>query len=55
MWEVEYTDEFGRWWSPLNDDIQEAIAHDVGVLEQIGPGLGRPTVGSLSREEDDDA
>jgi len=48
MWDVEYTDEFGEWWSALDEDVQEAIAHDVGVLEQVGPGLGRPTVDTLS-------
>lgn len=48
MWEVEYTDEFGRWWETLGEDVQEAIAHDVEVLAQVGPGLGRPTVDTLS-------
>jgi len=47
MWEVEYTDEFGEWWATLAEDVQEAIAHDVEVLEQVGPGLGRPTVDTL--------
>lgn len=31
-------------WDSLPEDVQESIAHDVDVLEQIGPGLGRPTV-----------
>lgn len=48
MWEVEYTDEFGAWWATLEEGAQEAIAHDVSVLEQVGPGLGRPTVDTLS-------
>ena len=48
MWEVEYTDEFAEWWESLSEDVQEAIAHDVGVPEQVGPGLGRPTVDTLS-------
>ncbi len=47
MWVIEYTDEFGDWWSTLDETAQEAIAHDVDVLEQIGPGLGRPTVDTL--------
>lgn len=42
MWEVEYTDEFGQWWNSLDADLQEAVAHDVGLLEVFGPGLGRP-------------
>lgn len=47
MWEVAYTDEFGAWWSTLPEAVHESVAHDVGVLEEVGPGLGRPTVGSL--------
>jgi hypothetical protein len=48
VWDVEYTDEFGEWWHSLDEEVQEAIAHDVGVLEQIGPGLGRPQVDTLA-------
>lgn len=47
MWNVEYTDEFEAWWNSLSEEVQESIAHDVGVLESIGPGLGRPTVDSV--------
>ncbi len=47
MWQVEYTDEFEEWWNTLSPDAQEAIAHDVGVLEHVGPGLGRPLVDTL--------
>jgi hypothetical protein len=46
-WEVEFTDEFEDWWNSLPEDVQESIAHDVDVLEQIGPGLGRPTVDAV--------
>lgn len=46
-WEVEFTDEFEEWWNSLPEDVQESIAHDVDVLEQIGPGLGRPTVDAV--------
>lgn len=48
MWDVEFTDEFGTWWESLDEATQEAVAHDVEVLGQIGPGLGRPIVGTLS-------
>jgi hypothetical protein len=47
MWEVEYTDEFGEWWETLPESAQEAILHDVVLLEQVGPGLGRPQVDSV--------
>lgn len=47
MWVVEYTDEFGGWWETLSESVQEAISHDVGLLEQVGPGLGRPQVDTV--------
>lgn len=47
MWEVEYTDEFGAWWRTLPADVQESIAHDIEVLQAVGPGLGRPHVDTL--------
>lgn len=47
MWDIEYTDEFGAWWSTLPGALQEAIAHDIGVLEAVGPGLGRPRVDTV--------
>lgn len=47
MWEVEYTDEFERWWNSLAGPAQEALARDVDILELIGPGLGRPHVDSV--------
>ena len=41
-WNVEYTDEFGDWWSGLADDEQESLAATVTLLEQCGPSLGFP-------------
>jgi hypothetical protein len=50
MWEAEYTDEFAEWWESLSEDVQEAIAYDVGVLEQVGRALaGPPLTRSLAR------
>ncbi|MBX5443663.1 type II toxin-antitoxin system RelE/ParE family toxin [Sphaerobacter sp.] len=46
-WEVEYTDEFEAWWQTLSDDEQDAIVAAVEVLEERGPGLGRPLVDSI--------
>jgi hypothetical protein len=46
-WEVEFTDQFQEWWDSLPEDVQESIAHDVDVLEQIGPGLGRPAADAV--------
>jgi hypothetical protein len=42
MWEVEYTDEFGKWWDTLNKTEQIDAAAYVALLEQYGPQLGYP-------------
>lgn len=41
-WEVEYTDEFGRWWEALSADEQESVAVAVELLEARGPHLPYP-------------
>jgi len=41
-WEVEYTDEFGRWWNQLSEQEQEEISRKVHLLEVLGPVLPRP-------------
>jgi hypothetical protein len=46
MWDVEFTDEFERWWNTLDVDEQESLAASV-ELRQIGPQLGRPHADSL--------
>jgi hypothetical protein len=46
-WEIEFTDEFGIWWATLQADEQEAIRATIEVLEERGPGLGRPHVDSV--------
>jgi hypothetical protein len=47
VWEAEYTDQFERWWETLSEREQDAVAAAVAVLEQKGPGLGRPLVDTL--------
>lgn len=42
MWQVEFTDEFEAWWNTLDESEQESIDASVGLLEAIGPSLGRP-------------
>jgi hypothetical protein len=42
MWEVEYTDEFGSWWSTLSETEQVDVAASVGLLEIEGPNLRFP-------------
>lgn len=49
MWNVEYTDEFGRWWEGLKEKQQDAIDRSIGLLQRLGPALGRPHVDSIKR------
>jgi hypothetical protein len=48
VWDVEYTNEFGAWWSTLSADQQERIDAAIELLERHGPTLGRPWVDTLS-------
>ena len=41
-WNVEYTDEFGAWWSTLANDQQDDISAVAEVLMEKGPDLPFP-------------
>jgi hypothetical protein len=41
-WEVEFTDEFGKWWDSLDEGEQDDVAAYVGMLRQYGPALPFP-------------
>ncbi len=41
-WSIEYTDEFGAWWSTLTIEEQESLDTSVRLLEARGPSLGFP-------------
>lgn len=41
-WNVEFTDEFGEWWSILTEDEQIEITAHVELLEEKGPHLPFP-------------
>lgn len=41
-WEVEYTNEFGRWWEALSEGEQEDVTAIVEILEEKGPQLPFP-------------
>jgi len=41
-WDVEYTDEFGKWWRGLSEDEQASLDASVRLLEDRGPNLGFP-------------
>ena len=47
MWDVEFTDQFEAWWDTLSSEEQQSIDAAVRLLEQRGPGLGRPLVDSI--------
>jgi hypothetical protein len=42
MWQVEFTDEFERWWNSLTEGEKDAVDFSVGLLEELGPHLSRP-------------
>lgn len=48
-WEVEYTDEFGDWWSRLTQAEQVSVDASVRLLEAYGPRLGYPHSTGISR------
>ena len=41
-WAVEFTDEFGEWWSGLMAEEQEDVNASVILLERYGPALPYP-------------
>ena len=41
-WEVEFTDEFGKWWDGLVIGEQESVRVKVELLAELGPALTRP-------------
>lgn len=42
QWEIEYTDEFGRWWDALTEREQESVRASVKLLGDYGPNLKFP-------------
>jgi hypothetical protein len=46
-WAVEYTDQFEEWWDGLTREEQRRTEAAVEVLQERGPGLGRPWVDTL--------
>lgn len=53
MWKVEYTDEFEEWWIELDEARQDAIDRVVGLLERLGPSLGRPYADTVKHSRHD--
>ncbi len=46
-WEVEFTDDFERWWTGLSEAEQEDVDAKVRLLQRHGPALRRPHSGSI--------
>lgn len=42
MWQIEYTDEFEKWWNELSQEAQKDVASVVGLLEEWGVRLDYP-------------
>jgi hypothetical protein len=51
QWDVEYTDEFGAWWSCLTEQEQISVRAAIEVLGERGPALGRPHVDSIKNSK----
>jgi hypothetical protein len=49
MWEIRWTDEFGKWI--ISDSVDAAAREDIRagllVLRELGPRLGRPMADTL--------
>lgn len=41
-WDIEFTDEFGRWWDVLSEGEQESVRAVVNLLKEHGPSLKYP-------------
>lgn len=41
-WDIEYTDEFERWWETLIEEAQIDVDVVVGLLQECGPHLPFP-------------
>lgn len=46
-WAVEFTDQFGDWFAGLDTAERRIVVAAVTILEDQGPGLGRPLVDTI--------
>jgi hypothetical protein len=47
VWTVLFSDEAAAWWESLPQEDFDAFLGRVELLEQLGPGLGRPAVDTV--------
>jgi len=52
-WDIEYTDEFGDWWSGLEEAERESITATVDLLETDGPNLRHPHSSGINGSKHD--
>lgn len=50
-WEVEYTNEFGKWWDTLSEKEQISVDAVVRLLERFGPSLAYPYSSAINTSE----
>ena len=48
MWEIEYTEEFEKWWVGLSENEQIDLDANITVLKTLGPKLNRPYCDTLN-------
>jgi hypothetical protein len=48
VWAVIFSDEAAEWWESLPQDEFDAFLGRVELLEEFGPGLGRPAVDTIT-------
>ena len=41
-WEVEFSDEFGKWWDSLTAAERKSVDFTVSLLQESGPTLRMP-------------
>jgi hypothetical protein len=51
MWEIEYTDEFGKWWDMLSEKEQIDVAVSVELLSELGPHLPFPYASAINNSK----
>src|SRR5258708_16273175 len=47
-WTVQFHDEFEPEYDLLPEAVQDELLARIGLLEEFGPNLGRPTVDTLT-------
>lgn len=48
-WEIEFTEEFEKWWDELSQEEQGGVDAKIRLLMELGPNLGRPNADSLAK------